>query len=127
MLATASLGRYGPYGPPFTDPELQATYVAEVKNLASNALITTSTAGQIVATVMNSALAAGEAAIPAITAAVRKAAGTAAAKTASKAAYTAAHDGAALGAAEALLYGTLLVGLLGDVTWALTRTVSAKT
>lgn len=74
------LGRYGPFGPPFADPELQATFLAEVKDLASSALITESTAKQLVATVMNTALAAGISATPAIRAEVQKVAQAAAAQ-----------------------------------------------
>lgn len=58
--------RYPSAGPPFSDPKLQATYDAEWRKLASNVLIPESTAKDLVATVINSALAAGESAIPMI-------------------------------------------------------------
>ena len=118
MLLQGPLGRYGPYGPPFSDPELQATYLAEVKDLASSALITESVAKQLVASVMNSALAAGKSAIPEITAEVKR--------VAAKAATTAAHKGAALGVGEVLGYSALFAGLTTSILWALSRVVSSK-
>lgn len=56
------LGAYGPYGPPFKDPALQATYQREAAKLASSsAFITQDTANALVAGVVNSATAAVEA------------------------------------------------------------------
>jgi len=64
----AGLGapRYGPFGPPFSDPKLQATYDAEWRKLSSSILITDGVARDLVATVINSALAAGESSVPKI-------------------------------------------------------------
>ena len=68
-----ALGRYGPFGPPFKDAELQRTYNAEWRKLsASSIAITDATARSLVATVINSALAAGEASIPKIKNEVRR-------------------------------------------------------
>jgi hypothetical protein len=62
------------YGPPFADPTLQAAYVAEWKKLAdSSVFITESTARSLVASVMNSALAAADSAVPRIKSEVEKA------------------------------------------------------
>lgn len=72
-------GPYGPYGPPFADISLQQTFTDQTKRLAnSSAVITTDVARELVATVINSALAAGDASIPKIEARVRLAAGAAA-------------------------------------------------
>lgn len=65
-LAGLTAPRYGPFGPPFSDPKLQATYDAEWRKLASSILITEGVARDLVATVINSALAAGESSIPKI-------------------------------------------------------------
>ena len=67
------LGRAGYYGPPFQDRSLQRTYIDESNKLASESYaITKGTARKLVAAVINSALAAGEAAIPMIEARVRR-------------------------------------------------------
>ena len=66
-------GRAGYYGPPFQDRSLQRTYLDESSKLAKESYaITIGTARKLVATVINSALAAGEAAIPMIEARVRR-------------------------------------------------------
>lgn len=114
MLAPSLLGRYGPYGPPFADPELQATFLDEVKKLASNALITESTAKDLIASVMNSALAAGKSAVPEIRAEVEK--------EATVAAYSAASRGARAGVGKLFGQAFLTVTLasaIGLGVWAL--------
>ena len=100
--------RYGPYGPPFADARLQATFDAEARSLASeSAFITEGTARKLLATVINSALAAGDSKIPEIEARVRAAAAIAARSAAEPAAATAARVPVA-----ALLLGafTLVLG-----------------
>lgn len=56
---------YGPYGPPFKDPALQAAYQREARKLAGDsALITQATADSLVAAVINSTMAAVDAKTP---------------------------------------------------------------
>lgn len=100
--------RYGPYGPPFKDARLQATFDAEARSLAGeSAFITEAVARRLLSTVINSALAAGDAKIPEIEARVRAAAGAAARAEAESSAAKAAR-----GAVAALLLGmfTLVLG-----------------
>lgn len=92
---------YGPYGPPFADPALQAAYEREAKKLASSSvLITEGTARDLLTAVVNSALAAGKAMTPEIETKAKTAAGAS------------AHN-----AVAALLLGTLAFGLFGVTVW----------
>jgi len=116
--------QYGPYGPPYADAKLQATYDTEWRKLSgSSAFITESTAQSLIASVINSGLAAGESATPGIEAKVRAAAGAAAAK----AAKPAAAEGATL-AVKPMIVGVAVLGVLaaGTAAWALYRSYKRR-
>ncbi len=115
LAASFGAATYGPYGPPFHDPVLQATYDVQVEKLASNPLISTGIAQDLVGTVINSALAAGDAMVPGITAKVKAAVQSEIPTIEKKA------GGAAAGAVTWLLIGFGAVAVLGAGVWAFTR------
>ena len=97
------------YGPPFQDRALQRTYIVESQKLAeSSAVITLGTARELVATVINSALAAAESATPEIERRVRAVA------------EVAAKRGAKGGVSELFLGGIAVVAL-GLSVWGVMR------
>jgi len=108
--AACPAGRATTFGPPFADPCVQATYEAQVKKLSSSLVITEDTAKSVVAGVINSALSAGESAVPKIEARVRE--------VAAAAAGTSARN-----AVSKLLLGTFGAVLLGAATWGVVTTV----
>lgn len=118
-VRVATLGRYGPYGPPYADRKLQDTYEAEWRALAkSSTFITEGTAKDIVASVINSVLAAADSATPNIRAQVEAAA--------KRAAYPAAEAGAR----AAFVHGILATAAVGGTAllagWALARTLGRR-
>lgn len=72
MIFQSAFGQARRYGPPFADKKLQATYEAEARKLASDILIPEGTARNLVASVINSTLAAVDARLPDIERRVRE-------------------------------------------------------
>ncbi len=100
-----ALGAARRFGPPFKDRALQQTYIAESRKLAGESVfVTLSTARALVAATINSALAAAEAATPAIEARVRRE----------------AESAAKAGVGQVLL-GAAAVTALGLSAWVLIR------
>ena len=98
-------GAAGSFGPPFKDRKLQRTYLVESRKLADESVfVTLSTARALVAATINAALAAAEAATPAIEARVRRE----------------AESAAKVGVGQVLL-GAAAVTALGLSAWVLIR------
>lgn len=111
------VAQYGPFGPPFGDPRLQASYEAQWRKLsASSMFITDGTARDLVATVMNAAMAAGEASIPKIEAKVKAAVLATIPKI-----RTEVESGAG-SAVKSIIFGAVsLIGLLGITFWGFSK------
>lgn len=121
MIVGLGAAQYGPFGPPFKDPRLQASYEAEWRKLSgSSVLITDGTARDLVATVINAALAAGESSIPAIETKVK-----AAVLETLPEVLTKVKTGAGTAAGTAvknIIFGAVsMIGLLGVTFWGFSR------